>query len=111
MFYISFIYKTIKGIIIKLLKELLYIYNYNMNDTLNFYELFDKTKLQYIIDNYDEIKDNLRPLSTDRLNNINIDPLNLVKKYLYKSKPTKIPNINIINVFYKQIKKKVVILR
>jgi hypothetical protein len=106
MFYISFIYKTFKEIIIKLLKELLYIYNYNMNDTLNFYELFDKTKLQYIIDNYDDIKDNLRPLSTDRLNNINIDPLNLVKKYLYKSKSTKIPNINIINVFYKQIKNK-----
>ena len=77
-----------------------------MTETLNFYEIFDKSKLQYIIDNYDDIKENIKPSSTDRLNNINIDPLTLVKKYLYKSKPTKIPNINTINVAYKQNKNK-----
>ena len=75
-----------------------------MSETLSFCEIFDATKLQYIIDNYDEIKDDIRTSSTDRLNNINIDPLVLVKKYLYKSKPTKIPNINTINVSYKQNK-------
>ena len=77
-----------------------------MTETLNFYEIFDKSKLQYIIDNYDDIKENIKTSSTDRLNNINIDPLTLVKKYLYKSKPTKIPNINTINVAYKQNKNK-----
>ena len=51
-----------------------------MSETLSFCEIFDATKLQYIIDNYDEIKDDIRTSSTDRLNNINIDPLVLVKK-------------------------------
>ena len=30
--------------------------------TLNFYEIFDKSKLQYIIDNYDDIKENIKNL-------------------------------------------------
>ena len=36
-----------------------------MTETLNFYEIFDKSKLQYIIDNYDDIKENIKPSSTD----------------------------------------------
>jgi hypothetical protein len=77
-----------------------------MAENLNFYEIFDKSKLQYIIDNYENIKDNIRTESTSRLTNINIDPLTLVKKYLYKSKPiNNNTNINTINVYYKQNKK------
>ena len=77
-----------------------------MNELLTYYEIFDKSKLQYIIENYEEIKDDIRQDSKDRLTNINIDPLSLVKKYLSKSKPTKNPNINIIKVSYKQTNKK-----
>lgn len=70
-------------------------------------EYFNKKKAQYIINNYEYIKDSLRPESSERLNNINIDPLNLLKKYISKSKPTKHKDINKISVSYKQTNKNI----
>jgi hypothetical protein len=43
----------------------------------NFNEIFNIKKAQYIIENYDNIKDKFREESEQRLKNINIDPLTL----------------------------------
>jgi len=72
---------------------------------LEFLEFINITKANYIIDNYESIKTKFRPESEERLNNINIDPLTLFKKYISKSKPDKNNNeTNIIKVSYKQNK-------
>jgi hypothetical protein len=72
---------------------------------IEFNEFVNITKANYIIENYDDIKTKFRPESEERLNNINMDPLTLFKKYISKSKPdnndiTK----NSIKVAYKQNK-------
>ena len=70
---------------------------------IEFFELFDLTKAKYIIEKYEELKHNFRPESEERLNNINVDPLTLFKKYVSKSKINKNLNTtNIIKVQYKQ---------
>ena len=70
---------------------------------IEFFELFDLTKAKYIIEKYEDIKHNFRPESEERLNNINLDPLVLFKKYVSKSKVNKNLNTtNIIKVQYKQ---------
>lgn len=54
--------------------------------SVEYIEIYDTIKAHYIIDNYDNLKDNFRPESEERLTNINIDPLTLFKKYVSKSK-------------------------
>jgi len=69
---------------------------------IEYYEYFNNTKANYIIDYYEDVKTKFRPESEERLNNINLDPLTLFKKYVAKSKPNK--SNNSIKVSYKQNK-------
>jgi hypothetical protein len=69
---------------------------------IEYYEYFNNTKANYIIDYYEDVKTKFRPESEERLNNINLDPLKLFKKYVAKSKPNK--SNNSIKVSYKQNK-------
>jgi hypothetical protein len=69
---------------------------------IEYYEYFNYTKANYIIDYYEDVKTKFRPESEERLNNINLDPLTLFKKYVAKSKPNK--SNNSIKVSYKQNK-------
>lgn len=68
----------------------------------NFNEIFNIKKAQYIIENYDNIKDKFREESEQRLKNINIDPLTLFKKYVSKSKKGSKKGTKQVNVSYKQ---------
>ena len=52
---------------------------------IEFNEFINITKANYIIENYEDIKAKFRPESEERLNNINMDPLTLFKKYISKS--------------------------
>ena len=54
----------------------------------------------YIISNYEHIQQTIRPESFERLNNLNIDPLVLLKKYVSSSKFSN--NKDIVKVSYKQ---------
>ena len=49
---------------------------------IEYYEYFNYTKASYIIECYDDVKSKFRPESEERLNNINLDPLILFKKYV-----------------------------
>jgi hypothetical protein len=69
---------------------------------IEYCEYFDYTKANYIIDYYEVIKSKFRPESEEILNNINMDPLTLLKKYVTKSQPNK--SNNTINTI-KQLKK------
>jgi hypothetical protein len=70
---------------------------------IEFNEFINITKANYIIENYEDIKAKFRPESEERLNNINLDPLTLFKKYVSKSKTIKFQNAtNLIKVTYKQ---------
>ena len=60
---------------------------------IEYYEYFNNTKANYIIDYYEDVKTKFRPESEERLNNINLDPLTLFKKYVSKSKPNKSNNV------------------
>jgi len=72
---------------------------------IEYYEYFNYTKANYIIECYDDVKSKFRPESEERLNNINLDPLTLFKKYVAKSKPSKTNSAtNLIKVSYKQNK-------
>ena len=68
----------------------------------NFNEIFNIKKAQYIIENYDDIKDKFREESEQRLKNINVDPLTLFKKYISKSKKGSKKATKEVNVSYKQ---------
>ena len=72
---------------------------------IEYYESFNYTKASYIIECYDDVKSKFRPESEEQLNNINLDPLILFKKYVAKSKPSKTNSVtNLIKVSYKQNK-------
>ena len=71
--------------------------------SIEYYEYFDLIKAKYIIDNYEDIKSVFRPESEERLNNINLDPLTIFKKYVSKSSASKkVKSANTIKVTYKQ---------
>ena len=83
----------------EILSGIIYIMDIKYN------EVFNLRKAQFIIENYEEVKKQFRKESEERLNNINLDPLTLFKKYVSNSKKlniSTIPNTNIINVSYKQ---------
>jgi hypothetical protein len=66
-----------------------------------FIEYFNNIKANYIIENYEQLKNKFRPESIDRLNNIDIDPLTLFKKYINKSWNYK-NDISVVSVKYTQ---------
>jgi hypothetical protein len=70
---------------------------------IEYLEIVDKRKADYIIENYELLKDNFRASSEERLKFMDIDPLTLFKKYISKSKKVKgLNNSNQILVKYKQ---------
>lgn len=71
--------------------------------SIEYNEYFDLIKAKYIIENYEDIKSVFRPESEERLNNINLDPLTIFKKYVSKSTVSKtMKSTNVIKVAYKQ---------
>lgn len=72
---------------------------------IQFSEIFDARKVNYIIDNFDTVKELFENNDDDDNSEYHYDPKTILMKYLKNSKKTKDENIRTITVSYKQTNK------